>query len=110
MQLYAHICIIWVYMHIGIYRYRETYLNQPIIKLTLSGPFKGFTDLEYRCNGILWEIIWNRNKVIIHYREWSICGDGWFEIFYCTHTHIYIYIYIYICTVTVVDPHIYIYT
>ena len=52
--------------------------------------------LEYHYNGIVWAILWKPNKAI-DIGEYSICGGGQLERFYCSsilpeatllHTHI----------------------
>ena len=53
-------------------------LNRPTMgpTWTWSGPYRG--------------VVWDRNKTI-DIGEWSICGGGWLEMFYC------IYIYMCVC-------------
>ena len=41
------------------------------------------SNLEYLYNGIVWAILWDPNKAI-NIGEWSTCGGGHLERFYCT--------------------------
>ena len=47
-----------------------------------------FTELGYGYNGIVWVILWDPNKTI-DIGEWSICGAGRLERFYCIHINVY---------------------
>ena len=51
----------------------------------LDGSFKevvSFRELEYLYNDNAWVVVWNPNKTI-SIGEWSICGGGQLERFYC---------------------------
>ena len=52
--------------------------------LALNGPFReviGFgSSMLHR---LAWAIVWDPKKAI-DIGEWSICGGGWLERFYCT--------------------------
>ena len=66
--------------------YSKTSLNRPTVGLTLNGPFReviGLGSFEYHYNGIVWVIVWDPNKASA-IGEWSICGGGQLERFYCT--------------------------
>ena len=41
-----------------------------------------FTELEYHYSGIIWAIVWDPNKANDK-GEWSVCGGGQLERFYC---------------------------
>ena len=54
--------------------------------LTLSGRFREVVDLGVRISA--WSIVWDQNKAI-DVVEWSICGAGRLERFYCICIHMH---------------------
>ena len=65
-------------------------LNVSIMERTLNGPFRdwislGSLEYRYRYNSIEWAIIWGPMKAG-DTGEWSICGGGRLESFYCSIT------------------------
>ena len=44
--------------------------------------------LEYHHDGIVWALLWDLNKAT-NIGEWSRCGGGRSERFYCTYIYIY---------------------
>ena len=78
-----------------IYRCIHIYLRSNLSKSTGHGTdvkwsiYRGgwFKELKYRYSGI----VLDPNKAI-GIGQWSVCGGGWLERFYCTCTqHIYIF-------------------
>ena len=64
-------------------KYSKTSLSRPAMEPTLNCPLRDVVGIESEFIVMDNAIVWDTNKAIDIW-EWSICGGGELETFYCT--------------------------